>query len=157
MTTSFAFITLKFDFRQTALSLTSTFEKLLVIKPYLIGICYNNLPIGLYIILTTLYLMSKCFPTTIPIYDHMIIEAERSISNPNEYSECLMCNEIPNPQRVNALKANATSYDSIPFDPTDPVIVSKTEAYCCTECYTRGVVTQEDALDALWNRTIFYK
>ena len=77
MTTSFTFITLKFNFRQTALSLTCTFEKLLVIKPYLIGICYNNLPIGLYILLTTLYLMSKRFPTFISIYDHMIVEVEQ--------------------------------------------------------------------------------
>ncbi|MGI0001603.1 MAG: hypothetical protein ACRD42_00815 [Nitrososphaeraceae archaeon] len=93
--------------------------------------------------------MSKHFPTTTPTYDHMTTEPEHSVSNLSEYPRCLMCYEIPNLQRVNTLKANATSYDSIPFDPTDPVIVSKTEAYCCTECYTRGVVTQEDALDAL--------
>ncbi|HKI08459.1 MAG TPA: hypothetical protein VKA09_08695 [Nitrososphaeraceae archaeon] len=68
-----------------------------------------------------------------------------------------MCDEIPNPQRVNVLKADATSYDSIPFDTNDPVVVSETEVYCCTECFTRGVVTQEDVLDMLWSRTIFYK
>lgn len=73
----------------------------------------------------------------------------------NEYLKCLICNETPNPKRVNALIADATSYDSTPFDPKDPVIVSGTELYCCTECYTRGVVTQEDALDPLWSRTVF--
>jgi hypothetical protein len=87
----------------------------------------------------------------------MTIEPEHGMSNSNEYPKCLMCDEIPNPERINALKGDITSYDSIPFDPKGPVIVSKTEAYCCTECYTRGVVTQEDALDALWSRTIFYK
>jgi hypothetical protein len=73
-----------------------------------------------------------------------------------EYPKCLVCDEIPNRKRVNALIAEATMYDSTPFDSKDPVIVSETEVYCCTECYTRGVVTQEDALDALWNRTVFY-
>jgi hypothetical protein len=87
----------------------------------------------------------------------MTTKPEHDMSNSNEYPKCLMCDEIPNPERVNSLKEDLTSYDSIPFDPKDPVIVSKTEAYCCTECYTKGVVTQEDALDALWSRTIFYR
>jgi hypothetical protein len=43
------------------------------------------------------------------------------------------------------------------YKPSDLVIVSETEVYCCTECFTRGVVTQEDALEALWNRTLFYR
>jgi hypothetical protein len=73
-----------------------------------------------------------------------------------EYPKCLVCDETPNPKRVHALIAEATMYDSTPFDAKDPVIVSETEVYCCTECYTRGVVTQEDASDALWNRTVFY-
>jgi hypothetical protein len=73
-----------------------------------------------------------------------------------EYPKCLVCDETPNRKRINALIAEATMYDSTPFDSNDPVIVSETEVYCCTECYTRGVVTQEDALDALWNRTVFY-
>jgi hypothetical protein len=73
-----------------------------------------------------------------------------------EYPKCLVCDETPNHKRINALIAEATMYDSTPFDSKDPVIVSETEVYCCTECYTRGVVTQEDALDALWNRTVFY-
>jgi hypothetical protein len=73
-----------------------------------------------------------------------------------EYPKCLICDETPNSKRINALIAEATMYDSTPFDSKDPVIVSETEVYCCTECYTRGVVTQEDALDALWNRTVFY-
>jgi hypothetical protein len=101
--------------------------------------------------------MSKHFLTTTLIYDHMTTKPKHDMSNSNEYPKCLMCDEIPNPERVNALKEDLTSYDSIPFDPRDPVIVSKTEAYCCTECYTKGVVTQEDALDALWSRTIFYR
>ena len=74
----------------------------------------------------------------------------------NEYLKCLICNETPNPRRVNSLIADATSYNNAPFDPKDPVIVSEAEVYCCTECYTRGVVTQEDALDTLWSRTVFY-
>jgi nitrate reductase cytochrome c-type subunit len=73
-----------------------------------------------------------------------------------EYPKCLVCDEYPNRKRVNALMAGATMYDSTPFDSKDPVVVSETEVYCCTECYTRGVVTQEDALDALWNRTVIY-
>jgi hypothetical protein len=80
-----------------------------------------------------------------------------SISLSKKYVKCLMCDEIPDPRRVNALIAETTTYDSTPFDPKDPIIVSETEVYCCTECYTRGVVTQEDALDVLWNRTIFYR
>jgi hypothetical protein len=80
-----------------------------------------------------------------------------SIYMSKEHLKCLMCNEIPDPRRVNALIAETTTYDSTPFDPKDPIIVSETEVYCCTECYTRGVVTQEDALDVLWNRTIFYR
>jgi hypothetical protein len=76
MTTSFAFITFKFNFRHTIFSLIYNLEKLLVIKSYPLGTCYNNPPIGLYTILTTLYLMSKCLPTITPIYDYMITEAE---------------------------------------------------------------------------------
>ena len=52
-------------------------EELLAIKPYSLGRCYNNIPIGLYIILTTLYLMSKYFPTFMSIYDYMIVEVEQ--------------------------------------------------------------------------------
>jgi hypothetical protein len=73
-----------------------------------------------------------------------------------EYPNCLVCDETPDPERVKALIAEATMYDSTPFDSKDPVIVSETEVYCCTDCYTRGVVTQEDALDVLWDRTVFY-
>jgi hypothetical protein len=73
-----------------------------------------------------------------------------------EYPKCLICDKAPNPKRINALIAEATMYDSTPFEAKDPVIVSETEVYCCTECYTKGVVTQEDALDALRNRTVFY-
>jgi hypothetical protein len=102
--------------------------------------------------------MSKHFPPTTLIYDHMATKAGYSMNIfVNEYPKCPICNETPDPKRVNALIADATSYDHTPFDPNDPVIVSKTEAYCCTECYTKGVVTQEDALDALWSRTIFYR
>jgi hypothetical protein len=80
-----------------------------------------------------------------------------SIFISNEYLKCLACDEIPNPRRLSSLIAEATTYDNTPFDPRDPVIVSETEIYCCTECFTRGVVTQEDALEALWNRTLFYR
>jgi hypothetical protein len=73
-----------------------------------------------------------------------------------EYPKCLVCDATPNPKRINALIDEATVYDNTPFDSKDPVIVTKTEVYCCTECYMRGVVTQEDALEALWNRTVFY-
>jgi hypothetical protein len=79
-----------------------------------------------------------------------------NISMSKEYLKCLLCNEIPNPERIKALIAAATSYDNTPFDPEDPVIVSETEVYCCTECYMRGVVTQEDALDKSRSRTVFY-
>jgi hypothetical protein len=80
-----------------------------------------------------------------------------SISISNEHPKCLVCDEILNPQRVSALKTETTTYDNTPFDPKDPVIVSETEVYCCAECYMRGVVTQEDALEASWNRTLFYR
>jgi hypothetical protein len=80
-----------------------------------------------------------------------------SIFMSNEYLKCLACDEIPNPERVSTLITEATTYDNTPFDPRDPVIVSETEVYCCTECFTRGVVTQEDELEALWNRTLFYR
>jgi nitrate reductase cytochrome c-type subunit len=80
-----------------------------------------------------------------------------SYSMLKEYPKCLVCDETPNRKRVNAVMAEATTYDNNPFDPRDPVIVSGTEIYCCTECYMMGVVTQEDALEALWNRTLFYR
>jgi hypothetical protein len=80
-----------------------------------------------------------------------------SISMLNEHPKCLVCDEIPNPKTMSSLITEATTYDNIPFDPRDPVIVSETEVYCCTECFTRGVVTQEDALEALWNRTLFFR
>ena len=78
-----------------------------------------------------------------------------SISVSSEYLKCLICNETPNTNRLNAIVADVTSYDNT-FDPRDPVIVSETEVYCSTECYTRGVIKQEDALDSLWSRTLFY-
>jgi hypothetical protein len=80
-----------------------------------------------------------------------------SISMLNEHPKCLVCDEILNPKMMSSLITEATTYDNTPFDPRDPVIVSETEVYCCTECFTRGVVTQEDALEALWNRTLFYR
>ena len=63
-----------------------------------------------------------------------------SISMSSEYLKCLICNETPNPNRLNAIVVDATSYDNAPFDPKDPVIVSETEVYCSTECYTRVYV-----------------
>jgi hypothetical protein len=80
-----------------------------------------------------------------------------NVSLSSEHRKCLVCDEVPNPERVSTLITEATTYDNTPFDPRDPVIVSETEVYCCTECFTRGVVTQEDALEALWNRTLFYR
>jgi hypothetical protein len=80
-----------------------------------------------------------------------------NVSMPSEHPKCLVCDEVPNPERVSTLIAEATTYDNTPFDPRDPIIVSETEAYCCTECYMRGVITQEDALEALWNRTLFFR
>ena len=79
-----------------------------------------------------------------------------SISMSSEYLKCLICNETPNTNRLNAIVADVTSYDNTPFDPRDPVIVSETEVYCSTECYTRGVIKQEGPLDSLWSRTLFY-
>lgn len=80
-----------------------------------------------------------------------------NVSLSSEHRKCLVCDEVPNPERVSTLITEATTYDNTPFDPRDPVIVSETEVYCCTECYMRGVITQEDALEALWNRTLFYR
>ena len=80
-----------------------------------------------------------------------------SFSILREYPKCLVCDVTPNPKRVSALIAEATTYDNTTFDAKDPVIVSETEVYCCTECYVRAVVTQEDALDEIWNRTVFYR
>jgi hypothetical protein len=80
-----------------------------------------------------------------------------SIFMSDEYVKCLACVDVPNTERVSTLISESTTYDNTPFDPRDPVIVSETEVYCCTECFTRGVVTQEDALEALWNRTLFYR
>ena len=80
-----------------------------------------------------------------------------NVSMLNEHPKCFVCDEVPNPKRVSALITKATTYDNAPFDPRDPIIVSETEVYCCTECYMMGVVTQEDALEALWNRTLFYR
>ena len=80
-----------------------------------------------------------------------------SFSILREYPKCLVCDVTPNPKRVSALIAEATTYDNTTFDAKDLVIVSETEVYCCTECYVRAVVTQEDALDEIWNRTVFYR
>jgi hypothetical protein len=80
-----------------------------------------------------------------------------NVSLSSEHPKCLVCDEVPNPKRVSALITEATTYDNTTFDPRDPVIVSETEIYCCTECYMKGVITQEDALEALWNRTLFFR
>jgi hypothetical protein len=42
----------------------------LLLSIYPLGGCYNNVPISLYTILTTLYLMSKYFVTVILIYGY---------------------------------------------------------------------------------------
>jgi hypothetical protein len=67
----------------------------------------------------------------------------------SEYIQCPICNRTPNPKRLMAIKAEATSYNNAPFEPEDPIIVSETEVYCSTECYTRAVIKQEDMLDTL--------
>jgi hypothetical protein len=65
MTAPFAF-----NFRHGIFSLIKKYGMLFVIKPYSLGACYNNVPISLYTILTTLYLMSKCFQTIISIFSY---------------------------------------------------------------------------------------
>jgi hypothetical protein len=40
-----------------------------------------------------------------------------------------------------------SSYNITHFDPNDPVIVSETEIYCCTDCCVRAVVKEENEYD----------
>jgi hypothetical protein len=39
------------------------------------------------------------------------------------------------------------SYNITHFDPKDPVIVSETEIYCCTDCCAKAVVGEEKEYD----------
>ena len=45
-------------------------ERSLLLCIYPLGRCYNNVPISLYTILTTIYLMSKYFLTVISIHGY---------------------------------------------------------------------------------------
>jgi len=61
----------------------------------------------------------------------------------SEYLKCPACNKEPNPERIDMIITEGSSYNITDFDPNDPVIVSESEIYCSTDCYTMAVVKQE--------------
>jgi hypothetical protein len=61
----------------------------------------------------------------------------------SEYLKCPSCNKEPNPERLAMIITEGSSYNITHFDPNDPVIVSESEIYCSTDCYTMTVVKQE--------------
>jgi hypothetical protein len=65
----------------------------------------------------------------------------------SEYLKCPSCNEEPNPERLAMIITEGSSYNITHFDPKDPVIVSETEIYCCTDCCATAVVKEEMEYD----------
>lgn len=64
---------------------------------------------------------------------------------PSKYMKCPACFKTPNYERIENILSDAMAYrDSRPFDPEDPVIVSQTEIYCCSECYDIAVIREEE-------------
>lgn len=57
--------------------------------------------------------------------------------------KCPICNKAPNIKRLEVVMTDGVSYNNALFDPTDPVILSDTEVYCSTDCYTRAVIIEE--------------
>jgi hypothetical protein len=70
-----------------------------------------------YMIYSLQTLVSVCLSN---IHPNTVCATQMSIQN----VLCVMRSQ--NPERINALKGIVTSYDSISFDPKDPVLVSKT-------------------------------
>jgi hypothetical protein len=62
-----------------------------------------------------------------------------------EYLKCPSCNNEPNPERLAMIITEGSPSVQINthFDPNDPVIVSKAEIYCSTDCCARAVVKEE--------------
>ena len=65
----------------------------------------------------------------------------------SKYLKCPSCNEEPNPERLAMIITEGSSYNITHFDPKDPVIVSETEIYCCTDCCAKAVVREEREYD----------
>jgi hypothetical protein len=61
----------------------------------------------------------------------------------SEYLKCPACSKEPDPERIAMIITEGSSYNITDFDPNDPVIVSESEIYCSTDCYTMTVVKQE--------------
>jgi hypothetical protein len=61
----------------------------------------------------------------------------------SEYLKCPACSKEPDPERIAMIITEGSSYNITDFDPNDPVIVSESEIYCSTDCYTMAVVKQE--------------
>ena len=64
----------------------------------------------------------------------------------SEYLKCPSCNNEPNPERL-AMIISEGSPSLSHFDPNDPVIVSESEIYCCTDCCARAVVKEDIEYD----------
>ena len=65
----------------------------------------------------------------------------------SEYLKCPSCNKEPNPESLAMIITEGPSYNITHFDPKDPVIVSETEIYCCTDCCAKAVVGEEKEYD----------
>ena len=61
----------------------------------------------------------------------------------SEYLKCPACNKEPNSERITMIITEGSSYNITDFDPNDPVIVSESEIYCSTDCYSMAFVKQE--------------
>ena len=67
----------------------------------------------------------------------------------SKYLKCPSCNNEPNPERLAMIitEGSPSAYIITHFDPNDPVIVSESEIYCCTDCCARAVVKEDIEYD----------
>jgi len=66
-------------------------------------------------------------------------------SIPSKYLKCPTCYKTPHCGKVENIISDAMAYrDNRPYDPSDPVIVSETEIYCCADCYVTAVLREAE-------------
>jgi hypothetical protein len=64
---------------------------------------------------------------------------------PSKYVKCPTCFKTPDSKRIQSIISDAISHrNNRPFYPEDPVIVTDTEVYCSSDCYTIAVIREEE-------------
>jgi hypothetical protein len=64
---------------------------------------------------------------------------------PSKYLKCPTCHKTPNYDRIENILSDAMAYrDNRPYNPHDPVIVSESEIFCCSDCYVIAVIREEE-------------